>query len=434
MSSPEQVINATFPPKLTPLMERENRRRYYVAYGGRGSAKSWSFARALVLQSIADPLRVLCAREVMRTIEESVHKLIADQIADLNAGLYFDVKDSYIAGVNGAEFSYAGLRQQDATKIKSFEGADVCWVEEAQSVVKKSWDILIPTIRAPDSEIWATFNPELDTDDTYTRFVVNPPPNAWVQKVNWQDNPWFPAVLEAERLHMLRTDPEQYRHVWDGEPKTVVEGAIYAREVVQMIEDGRVRPVPYDPRLKVHTIWDLGWNDQTTVIFAQVMHSEARIIDYEEESFLRYDEWAAKLEKKPYRYGDHWLPHDGGNKTQGGGGKSAQDQLKPLLGKRPKVIKRASSVEDPIKMARMMFPRVYMDNRKCARLLECLKRFRRGVPQSTGEPGVPVKDEHRHGADAFGQLAMIVDQLSNEDDDRMPAITPYAPLDNGMGL
>jgi phage terminase large subunit len=351
----------------------------------------------------------------MRTLADSVHQLLKDQIKALGLEYWYRVTESEIVGINGAKFIFAGLRQQDAAKIKSFESIDICWVEEAQTVSKKSWDILIPTIRAEGSEIWVSFNPEMDTDDTYERFVVHPPENAWVQKVSYRDNPWFSEVLEAERRHLERVDPEAYSNVWDGEPRTVVEGAIYAREVIEMIQERRVRPVPYDPKLRVHTIWDLGWNDQTSIIYVQRLLSEVRVIDYEEESFLRFDEWAARIQRKPYVYGSHWLPHDGGNKTQGGGGRSAQDQLKPLLGMKPKLIPRPTTKEDPIRSARMMFPRVYMNEPKCGRLLECLKRYRRAVPETTGEPAKPVHDEYSHGADAWGGLAVIVDKLTNEE-------------------
>jgi phage terminase large subunit len=378
------------------------------------------------------PLRILCAREVMRTIADSVHRLLSDQIVALGLSDFFTVQDASITHVDGAEFLFAGLRALDAAKIKSYEGVDIAWVEEGQAVTKKSWDILIPTIRADSSEIWVTFNPELDTDDTYQRFVVTPPPNAWVQKVTWLDNPWFPAVLEAERLHLQRTDPTSYRNVWEGECRTVVEGAIYAREVMAMIEGRRVRAVPYDPFLPVHTIWDLGWNDQTSILFVQRLHSEVRLIDYEEESFLRFDEWAKRLHDKPYTYGSHWLPHDGDNKTQAGGGKSAKQILTPLLRTTPRIIKRPANKEEPIRAARMLFPRVYMDDEKCVRLLHCLKRYRRGVPESTGEPGHPVHDEHSHAADGFGGLALIVDKLSNVDDP-LPKIKPFRALDPEMG-
>ena len=370
----------------------------------------------------------------MRTVADSVHRLLCDQIEQLNAGWYYKVQDAGIAGINGAEFLFTGLRGVDAAKIKSYEGVDIAWLEEAQAVTKKSREILIPTIRAPQSEIWETFNPELDTDDVYQRYVVHPPENAWVQKVTWQDNPWFPAVLEAERLALQRRDPQEYEHVWEGKPRTVVVGAIYAGEVTKMIEDRRVRPCPYDPKMPVHTIWDLGWNDQTSIIFVQRLLSEVRVIDYEEESFLRFDQWAKRLKDKPYIYGSHWLPHDGGNKLQATGGVSAQALLEPLLGIKPKVIQRPANKEIAIRAARMMFPRVYADETRADRLLTCLKRYRRGVPESTGEPGAPVHDEYSHGADAFGGLALIVDKLRNENE--MPAIAwpPRRSLSPGTGI
>lgn len=412
----------------------EPRRRYYVAYGGRGSGKSWAFARALLLQAVAEPLRVLCVREIQRTIGDSVHRLLSDQIKSLGLEWFYTIQDTTITGLNGAEFVFTGLRGIDAAKIKSFEGVDIAWVEEAQALSKRSWDILIPTIRAEGSEIWVTFNPELDDDDTYQRFVVHPPENAWVQKVSYLDNEWFPSVLEAERLHLLKTDPEAHEHVWNGKPRSIVEGAIYAKEVTAMIEERRVRPLPYDPKLLVHTVWDLGWNDQTSVIFAQKVLSEVRLIDYEEQSFLRFDEWAKRLKDKPYVYGSHWLPHDGGNKLQAANGVSAQSLLTPLLGMRPHLIPRPATKETPIRAARMLFPRVYADETKCDRLITCVKRYRRGIPEGTGEPGAPVHDEYSHGADAFGGLATIVDKLRNETD------MPYIPIpqrrsaDPGTGL
>jgi len=142
-------------------------RRYKVMYGGRGSGKSWAAARALVLQAYLEPLRVLCARETQKSINESVHELLKVQIAALGLDTEFVVQEQRILGRNGSEFAFAGLRQQGITNIKSFEGFDRVWVEEAQVVTRRSWEVLIPTIRKPGSEIWVTFNPELDTDETY---------------------------------------------------------------------------------------------------------------------------------------------------------------------------------------------------------------------------------------------------------------------------
>jgi phage terminase large subunit len=250
--------------------------------------------------------------------------------------------------------------------------------------------------------------------------------------MNWRDNPWFPEVLEKERRYLEQTDPEEYANIWEGQPRTSVAGAIYAKEMAAAVEEERIRSVPYDPKLMTATIWDLGWNDQTAIIFAQRVVSEVRIIDYEEDSFLRPDQWAKRLLAKPYLYSNHWLPHDGDYELQASGGQSMRKILKPMLGREPKITPKPKSVEVPIKAARMMFPRVYIDRDKCARLLECLKRFRRGVPESTGEPGAPVKDEFRHGADAFGYLAMIVDQLGNEE--AKPKEKIYMPTGAGAWM
>src|SRR6185295_11690826 len=134
------------------------------------------------------------------------------------------------------EFVFTGIRGQDIAKIKSYEGVDICWVEEAQVVSKKSWDVLIPTIRKPDSEIWISFNPELDSDETYTRFVARPPDGAIVLKLTYRDNPWFPTVLERERLDLKARDPESYQNVWEGECRSSVEGAIYGKEIAKLLE------------------------------------------------------------------------------------------------------------------------------------------------------------------------------------------------------
>lgn len=425
------MTEATFPQAYRELFQPA---RWKVYYGGRDAAKSWNFARALLIQSTQDPLRVLCCREVMKTLAESVHQLLQDQIKLLGFEGFFKPMESEIVGANGCRFMYAGLRSMDAHKVKSFEGVDVAWVEEAHTVSEKSWLTLENTIRAPGSEIWVSFNPDMDGDPTYKRFVVNRQPDSVVKKVTWRDNPFASEVLKAGREQLQRTSPADYDCVWEGNPRTVVEGAIYAREVTAMIESRRVRPVPYDPNLPVHTIWDLGWNDQTSVIFAQKVVSEVRVIDYEEESFLRPDEWAKRLRDKPYLYGEHWLPHDGQNETLAAGGKSLRDILHPLLKIKPKIIQRPQSVEIPIRAARMLFPRVYVDETKCARLMECLKRFRRGVPESTGEPGSPIKDEYRHGADAWGGLAMIVDKISNDTEGPVRKAPAFTPADPAMGM
>ena len=304
------------------------------------------------------------------------------------------------------------------------------WIEEAQTVSKKSWDILIPTIRKPGSEIWITMNPILDTDETYKRFVANPPPNSCVKQVNWSSNPWFPEVLEQERVHAKATMPaDEYQNIWEGLCRSAVEGAIYATEVQQAIRDERVRAVPYDPRLKVHTVWDLGWADSMTIILVQKGVAEIRVIGYIEENQKTLDWYCAELNKLNMNWGKDYIPHDGFSKDFKTG-QSTAEILKKL--KRKPVRIPSMSVEAGIKALRMLFPRLYFDKTRTERLLECLKRYRRGVPATTGEPGSPVHDEYSHGADAARYLAVVSDMLRNDEEEQQIEYE-FIPSTPGMG-
>lgn len=402
-------VNADFPPKLACLFKPH---RYKVAYGGRGSAKSWSFARALLISGLQKPLRILCAREIQKSIKQSVHTLLCDQIQALGLGGFYATLEAEIRGLNGTTFTFSGLATHTVESIKSFEGVDKVWVEEGQTVSKRSWNILVPTIRKPGSEIWVSFNPELDTDETYQRFVVNPPSDSAVVSINYTDNPWFPEVLEQERLDQQKRDPEEYENIWEGKPKTVVAGAIYKKEVIDLIESKRVCNVPYDPALKVHTVWDLGWNDSMTVILVQKLRSEVRIIGYIEDSHKTLAEYVSMLQAKSYAWGKDYLPHDGAAKDFKTG-KSAKELIEKL-GRRVEIVDKLD-VEGGIKAARMVFPRCYFDRESTSRLIDCLKRYRRSINQTTNEPGPPLHDEYSHGADAFRYLAVCVDKMSNDE-------------------
>ncbi len=420
----EEVVTAEFPAKLQPLFKPS---RYKVLYGGRGGAKSWGIARALLILAASRKLRALCTREVQKSIKDSVHRTLQDQIIALGySGLFEVIRDEIRCPSTGSLFLFAGLSDQTVDSIKSFEGVDVVWVEEGHSVTKRSWAILIPTIRKDDSEIWVSFNPELDTDETYLRFVVRPPPDTVLIPMNWRDNPWFPEILRKEKDHLQRVDPEEYENVWEGKPKTVVAGAIYKKEIVSAIEGKRIRPVPYDPMLKVHTIWDLGWNDQTTIIFAQRQGGELRLIDYYEESHTTYAQDVQALEKRGYRYGTDWLPHDGKAQTKAASGKSPQEILRDL-GRNVQIVAQ-HDVEIGIKAARLMFSRCYFDDDKTVRLVECLKRYRRRINQQTQQPEGPLHDEYSHGADAFRGLAMVVEKLTNDSDTRFGGKIVYPNL------
>lgn len=419
-------VDVRLPPKAECLF-RDN--RYKVLYGGRGSGKSHSIAKVLLILGTEHRLRILCTREVQKSIKDSVHKLLKDQVGVLQLGAEYHVLDTEIRGRNGSEFLFTGLADHTAETIKSFEGVDICWVEEARSVTKNSWDILIPTIRKDDSEIWISFNPELDTDETYTRFVVNPPPNCHVEFMNFTDNPWFPKVLEDERQHCQIVDPDSYKTIWEGKCRAAVVGAIYSKQVELAVKEQRICRLPYNPRLKVHTIWDLGWNDSMFISLVQRSRSEIAIIETIEDSHRTMDDYVAELQKKNLNWGYDWLPHDGFNKDFKTG-KTAEDILKGF-GRKVKAIPNIG-VEDGIKIARNGFGQMVFDKVGAARLVECLKRYKRHIPKH-GEPASPVHDQYSHGADNFRYLSIVAEQLTNEDERSIR--TPYkAPIQTVPGF
>lgn len=434
------MITVQLPRKLQFLLEPH---RYKIAHGGRNGLKSWSFARALLLLATKRPLRILCTREIQKSLKESVYKLLEDQISLLGLDSFYSLVESEIRGENGSLFIFSGLSDQTVTSIKSFEGIDIVWVEEAQTVSKRSYDILEPTIRKPGSEIWISFNPELDTDETYVRFVTNPPPGAVVVQTTYRDNPWLSPESEQTRARDEATkSKEDYAHVWEGACLSSVPGAIYTVEVGTLIKEGRYTFCPYDPELKVHTVWDMGFNDACAIGFFQRRTSELRLIRYLESSTRRVDEWALELNKLPYNWGKDWLPHDGyaiGRQTG-----LTDEQLLRKLGRR--VASRlescpngAGDVEQGIRATKVMLQKLFIAKEPqegdlgTARILECLRRYRRAIPKSTMEPAHPVHDEYSHGADMLRQASRVAHKMTNEDEHSVVFSQPQQPIDRGLG-
>jgi phage terminase large subunit len=411
-------MQVDFPEKLHFLLTEKS--RYKGAKGGRGSAKSWSFARALLIIGSSRKVRILCTREVQKSIKQSVHKLLKDQIESLGLGSFYQVLENEIRGANGTEFSFSGLSDQTVDSIKSFEGCDYVWVEEAQSVSKRSWSVLIPTVRKEDSEIWLSFNPELETDETYDRFITNKPDNAIIVDMNYTDNKWFPDVLEKERLHAQATLPKaEYDNIWGGKCMPAVAGAIYFDQVAKAESEGRICHVPYDPLLKVQVVFDLGWNDAMSISLVQKSLSSIAVIENIEDSHKTLDHYSALLKAKQYNWGKLWLPHDGRHKDYKTG-KSAE-QIMQALGWEVAITPNMS-IEDGIRLTRMTFNRLYLDKTKAARLVQCAKRYRRSINQQTNEPGAPMHDEWSHGADNLRYIAVNAEAMSNDDWGKLPPL------------
>jgi phage terminase large subunit len=397
-------LELDFPEKLDFLFQPS---RYKILYGGRGSGKSWGVARALIAKAVQNPIRVLCARELQNSISDSVIALLADQVKAMGLDNFFDVQRSAIYGKNGSEFSFAGLKH-NVTSIKSFEGVDVCWIEEGQAVSKTSWETLIPTIRKPGSEIWVTFNPDLDTDETYKRFVVNPPTSAIVRKVNWDDNPWFPDVLREELDQLKSKDPDAYLNVWEGHTRQMLDGAVYANEIRKAQEESRIKDFPIDKSIAVSTFWDIGWADMTSIWFVQTIPGgEVRIVDFYQNCQKTIDHYVHVLENKGYVYKDWWLPHDAENKNMTG--KSVKDILEGM-GK-PVRITPKLSVADGINAARTLLNRAFIHETNCADGMQNLRHYRYDVdPNTKMFSNKPLHDQHSHAADAFRYVAVGLDE------------------------
>lgn len=400
-------VKVEFPIRLKALFEP---RRFKVMYGGRGGAKSWSVAMALLVLGSCRPLRILCAREIQKSMRDSVHRLLKDQVETLGLQDFYEVLATEIRGANGTLILFAGLQAHTVNSIKSFEAIDIVWVEEAQGVSARSWEVLVPTIRRPGSEIWLTLNPALASDPTYDRFITHADGDTWLCEVNWRDNPWFPEVLNKERVRHLRRDPDSYWNVWEGRPRRALAGAIYAKEVEGLYGDGRVCPVPHNPRLPVHTVWDLGWADDMAIAFVQRTAVDFRVIHFMQGHQKTLEWYVREMEKLPYLWGTDFLPHDGAHgdfKT----GQTAQQILQDM-GREVEVLDRFG-LEAGIRLARGIFAQAYVDAETCVQLLDCLSRYRRQIDSRTQEPGAPLHDDASHGADVWRYLAMALPRMDN---------------------
>lgn len=413
------MLQADLPQSLDFLFKPS---RYKVAYGGRGGAKSWGFARALLIQAWEQPLRVLCAREFQSSIQDSVHLLLSDQVKALDMGMTYEVQKASIRNrVNGSVFGFEGLRH-NVEGIKSYEGVDRVWVEEAKNVSKASWDILIPTVRKEGSEIWITFNPELDTDETYKRFVLSPPKSAMVRKMNWSDNPWFPEVLRLEKEALREKDHDAYLNIWEGHCRVTLEGAIYAKELRQATEEGRITRVPYDETAPVHTFWDLGFSDCTSIWFAQKIGFDYRIIDFYQNRLHKLPHYIQVLQNRGYVYGIDYLPHDGDNESLAA--KSIKKQMESA-NRKVVVLPRVRDKQLGINATRSIFNRCYFDEVKCADGLQALRHYRYEIDEHGQWSKLPLHDENSHGADAFRTLGESIGANTQKVNQPIVALTQH---------
>lgn len=282
-------MDIKFPTKFKGLFDPY---RYKVFYSGRGAAKTTLFAQALLIKSLQESCTILCCREYQTSIKNSVHQVFVQEIARLKLEKYFNVTYDKITSINGSQFIFAGVAN-NIENLKSIPNIRYCWVEESSSISKRSLDVLIPTIRAPNSEIWFSFNPYLETDPVYQEFVVNTKPNSLVVKVHYKDNPWCPQVLIDEAEYCKLTDPDKYDNIWDGNPLKISDAIIFKGKFeVQDFE------TPSNVQIRVGL--DFGYSSDPCAIGSNFIIDDCLYIDHAYSQIgLDFDEYHKLLDKIP---------------------------------------------------------------------------------------------------------------------------------------
>jgi len=455
--------------------------RLKISYGGRGGGKTDGYAIALIILAMQRKLRILCLREIQNSIEESVKETIEGYIALYGLEWAFDIKDKSITcTLTGTRFIFSGLRYK-INSIKSLAKIDIAWVEEANNASKTSWDKLMPTIRgkhesSPDGlggpfglgpEIWISFNPELDDDETYDRYIVKkeqyapdwitsevpeadqswfnkvkessivlPPEEqakfdeierkryAYVVKVNYYDNKWFPPDLRREMELLKANQPVKYLEIYEGFTKQTLDGAIYAEELQQVLLAGRRKKVPYDPFKPVYTFWDLGHSDRTAIWFIQRVGMEYNVINYYENRLKKLPHYLEYMKSLGYNYGTIYQPHDADNETLAARSIAG---LTRAAGFKVIVVQRPSKKVVGINAVRTVLELCNFDEENTKDGWQCLSRYAYKVDDETGNfSREPDHDTPwSHGADGFQTFAL---SLRTEDETKKKKVKPTFKL------
>ena len=375
-------INLELPEKLLFLLTEK--KRYKVAYGGRGSGKSWSIARCLIVKALESKVRVLCTRQLQTSIANSVHKLLSDTISNLGVDKRFEITQNTIRCDNGSEFFFKGI-QNNINEIKSIEGIDYCWIEEAQNVSQESWDILIPTIRAEGSEIWVSFNPDREEDATYQLFVANSREDTIAVQVNYDDNPFFPETLRKEMEYCRQTDYGKYEHVWLGKTVINTEAQVYHDKF-------EVKEFETPEGVTFYYGSDWGFANDPTTLIRCFIQDHCLYIDYESGGVgVEFEEIPALFNKVPYER--QWeIRAD-----------SARPETISYVARQGFNIKACpkwqGSVEDGIEYIRS-FRRIYIHPR-CQHTYKEFQFYSYKTDRNTGEILPIVLDKDNHYLDAL---------------------------------
>ena len=405
------------PDKLVWCFEGEADTR--CAFGGRGSAKSRTFAKMTAVKAhmwaqAGEEGIILCGRQYMNSLADSSLEEIKAAIRETEwLTPHFDVGEKYVSTACGRiSYAFAGL-DRNIDSVKSKSRVRLAWVDEAEPVTDEAWTKLDPTLREHDSELWVTWNPESKRSATHRRFRDVPPdPRRRIVEMNWRDNPWFPEILERKRLKDLRERPDQYDHIWEGDFRAVHEGAYYAASITKARQENRISFVARDPNMAIRTFWDLGRRDATAIWIAQFIGQKVVLLDYIEGNGQPPAYYFEELRQRGHRGCMVYLPHDGSRVgPENAQGRSYEDQARDA-GFDVQIIRNqgASAAMLRVDAGRRLFPRLWFDETKTSAGLEALGAYHERRDEKRDIGLGPEHDWSSHGADAFGLMCVAYEE------------------------
>ncbi len=409
---------------FTPLLEPA---RYKGAYGGRGSGKSFFFADLTIEEALRFPgdygegLSMVCIREVQRDLKHSAKKLIEDELYKykLTTGQGFKIFKDCIKTPKDGIIIFQGMQDYNADSIKSLEKFHRSWAEEAHTLSDRSLELLRPTMRWEDverggfAEMWFSWNPESKRNAVDRMFRQGTPPTGAVSvKANWMDNPWFPSILDQERLDCLHNEPDQYPHIWDGDYVGILKGAYYAKQLTKAEHEGRIGHVSADPMIPIRIFCDIGGtgakSDAFTMWAAQFVGREIRVLDYYEAQGQELGDHVGWLNKRGYSINRAriYLPHDGA--THDKVHRVSYESAFRGAGYTTIVVPNqgAGAASKRIDEARRLFPMMWFSKDNCEGGLETLRWYHEKIDDIRNIGLGPNHDWSSHGADSFGLMAI----------------------------